>query len=179
MLRVLVIFGGVFLVSCGSFESRLGENRNNNNNSGGASAGRVEPTQPISGHIAPQGNIVSYADTVDRVAPAVVTVHARSRVRAPQQFEFQGDPFFDWFFGGGGRPNRFRGGPPPMQEESSLGSGVIVREDGYILTNDHVIDGAQQISVDLVDRRNFKATVVGAGKHSDLGVLEISACKMQ
>ncbi len=178
MLRVLVVFAGVCLVSCGSFESRLEQRNNNNNNSGGASAGRMEPTQPISGHIAPQGNIVSYADTVDRVAPAVVTVHARTRVRAPQQFEFQGDPFFNWFFGGG-NPNRFRGGgQAPMQEESSLGSGVIVREDGYILTNDHVIDGAQQISVDLVDRRNFKATVVGADKPSDLAVLKISASKL-
>src|SRR5579885_3577 len=164
MLRVLVVFAGVCLVSCGSFESRLEQRNNNNNNSGGASAGRMEPTQPISGHIAPQGNIVSYADTVDRVAPAVVTVHARTRVGAPQQFAFRGDPFFNWFFGGG-NPNRFRGGgQPPAQEESSLGSGVIVREDGYILTNDHVVDGAQQISVDLVDRRNFKATVVGADK---------------
>jgi len=178
MLRLLVVVAGVFLVSCGSFESRA-EHRDNNNNSGGASTGRVEPTQPISGSIAPRGNIVSYADTVDRVAPAVVTVHARTRVRAPQQFEFQGDPFFNWFFGGGGgSPNRFRGGQPPVQEESSLGSGVIVREDGYILTNDHVIDGAQQISVDLVDRRNFKATVVGADKPSDLAVLKISASKL-
>jgi serine protease Do len=140
----------------------------------------MEPTQPISGHIAPQGNIVSYAETVDRVAPAVVTVHAKSRLRAPQQSEFQGDPFFNWFFGGGS-PNRFRGGgggQAPMQEETSLGSGVIVREDGYILTNDHVVDGAQQISVDLVDRRNFKATVVGADKPSDLAVLKISASKL-
>ena len=177
MFRLLVIVSGVFLVSCGSFESRT-ENRNNNNNSGGASSGRMEPTQPISGHIAPQGNVVSYADTVDRVAPAVVTVHARTRVRAPQQFEFQGDPFFNWFFGGGGSPNRFRGGQPPVQEATSLGSGVIVREDGYILTNDHVIDGAQQISVDLVDRRNFKATVIGADKPSDLAVLKISASKL-
>jgi len=178
MFRVLVIFSAVCLVSCGSFESRL-EQRNNNNNSGGASAGRVEPMQPIAGNIAPRGNIVSYADTVDRIAPAVVTVHARTRVRAPQQFEFQGDPFFNWFFGGG-NPNRFRGGggQPPMQEESSLGSGVIVREDGYILTNDHVIDGAQQISVDLVDRRNFKAKVIGADKPSDLAVLKISASKL-
>lgn len=181
MFRLLVIFAGVCLVSCGSFESRLEQRNGERNNSpGGASAGRMQPTAPISGHIAPQGNIVSYADTVDRVAPAVVTVHARSRVRAPQQFEFQGDPFFNWFFGGGGNQGRFGrgGGQAPMQEESSLGSGVIVREDGYILTNDHVIDGAQQISVDLVDRRNFKATVVGADKPSDLAVLKISASKL-
>src|SRR5581483_10363409 len=178
MSRVLMIFVAVCLVSCGSYESRLSERNNGERNNGGASAGRMQPTQPISGHIAAQGNIVSYADTVDRVAPAVVTVHARTRMRAPQQFDFQGDPFFNWFFGGGS-PNRFRGGgQPPMQQETSLGSGVIVREDGYILTNDHVVDGAQQISVDLVDRRNFKAKVVGADKPSDLAVLKISASKL-
>jgi serine protease Do len=179
MIRFLSpVLAGLFLISCNSMQSRPGERGGNSASSGGASGGRVEPTQPISGHIAPQGNIVSYADTVDRVAPAVVTVHARTRIRAPQQFQFQGDPFFNWFFGGGS-PGRFGGQrQAPMQEENALGSGVIVREDGYILTNDHVIDGAQQISVDLVDRRNFKATVVGADKPSDLAVLKISASKL-
>jgi Do/DeqQ family serine protease len=178
MFRIFsTVLAGLFLISCNGMQSRP-EERSSNSSSGAASAGRVEPTKPISGHIAPQGNIVSYADTVDRVAPAVVTVHARTRVRAPQQFEFQGDPFYNWFFGGG-NPQRFGGrGQAPMQEENALGSGVIVREDGYILTNDHVIDGAQQISVDLVDRRNFKATLVGADKPSDLAVLKISASKL-
>jgi Do/DeqQ family serine protease len=120
----------------------------------------------------PPGSVASWADTVDRVAPAVVTVHAAHRVRAPRQFQFQNDPF-GWFFGGG-NPQRFGGNRAPVQEQRALGSGVIVRADGYILTNDHVIDGAEEISVDMIDRRNFKATVVGADKPSDLAVLKIS-----
>ncbi len=176
MLRsLLIVVSAVSLVSCNSGMSRL---ERNGNSPGGASTGSMAPTQPISGHIQPQGPVISYADTVDRVAPAVVTVHATTRTRAPQQFDFGGDPFFNWFFGGGS-PQRFGGGgQTPMQVEQALGSGVIVREDGYILTNDHVIDGAQQISIDLVDRRNFKAKVVGADKPSDLAVLKISASNL-
>lgn len=170
---LLIVFSAVSLISCNSLGSHL---ERSGNSPGGASTGRMAPTQPISGHIEPQGPVISYADTVDRVAPGVVTVHATTRTRAPQQYDFGGDPFFNWFFGGGGNPQRFGGGgQTPMQVEQALGSGVIVRADGYILTNDHVIDGAQQISVDLVDRRNFKAKVVGADKPSDLAVLKISA----
>src|SRR5579884_2444789 len=148
-------------------------NRNENRNTNGASEGRMAPGQNIAGHIEPAGSIVSYADTVERVAPAVVTVRSAKRVRAPQQFPFMNDPFFNWLFGGG--PQSFGGQRPPVAEEHALGSGVIVRPDGYILTNDHVIDGAEEISVDLVDRRTFKAKLVGADKPSDLAVLKIEA----
>src|SRR5579883_1742201 len=71
----------------------------------------------------------SYADIVDRVAPAVVTIRSARRVRAPQQFPFFDDPFFQRFFGG-------RSGSRPRQDralvEHALGSGVIVSADGYI-----------------------------------------------
>ena len=169
-----VIFLSIVLVLVGCSGTGL-QTHSVNAGANGASQGRVSPVQAVSGRISPQGNIASYADTVDLVAPAVVTVHAQHRVRAPQQFPFGNDPFFNWFFGGG-NPQRFGGGGnAPMQEERALGSGVIVRADGHILTNDHVIDGAEQISVDLVDRRNFKAKLVGADKPSDLAVLKIDA----
>ena len=168
---MVAVFTGAFLVSC-QVGSDSGTGKGNGD---GASAGRVEPTQPVSGHIDPRGSVVSYATTVERVAPAVVTVHSARRVRAPQQFQFQNDPLFNWFFGEG-RPQRFGNGggrPPALQQQRALGSGVVVRPDGYILTNDHVIDGAEDISVDLVDRRNFKAKLIGADKPSDLAVLKI------
>lgn len=129
---------------------------------------------PATGKIAPAGPVISYADTVDRVAPAVVTVHASRRTKVAQQFPFSDDPFFRRFFG---LPNgQGQGGGGSQEEvEHALGSGVIVRSDGHILTNHHVVDGAQEISVDLVDRRTFKAKLVGSDAPSDLAVLKIDA----
>lgn len=114
----------------------------------------------------------SYADVVSRVAPAVVTIHAQLRVRAPQQFPFMDDPFFRQFFGDRGMT------PQQPQRENSLGSGVIVSQDGYILTNHHVVDGAEQIKVDLNDGRTLDAKVVGSDKPSDLAVLKIETSNL-
>jgi serine protease Do len=111
---------------------------------------------------------LSYADVVEHVAPAVVTVRATSRVRAPIQFQFSGSDWLRRFFGGG-----VFGGAPPAEIERALGSGVIVRANGYILTNQHVIDGAQDIKVDLPDHRTFTSKVVGSDAPSDLAVLKI------
>jgi serine protease Do len=116
------------------------------------------------------GPVLSYADVVDRVAPAVVTVRSSRRVRAPQQFPFFEDPFFRQFFGGTAPKN---GNPTTV--EQALGSGVIVSADGHILTNEHVIDGAQDIKVDLANRKTYSAKVIGSDSPSDLAVLKISA----
>src|SRR5438270_5805135 len=101
-----------------------------------------EPRSAPAGVVAPSGPTVSYADVVDRVAPAVVTIRSSKRVRAPQQFPFFDDPFFRQFFGGAPRGSGGR-----SQVERALGSGVVVRADGHILTNHHVIDGAEDIKV--------------------------------
>jgi Do/DeqQ family serine protease len=151
-----LIFCGLALVSC------------NRPYSAGAGS---EPTRATAGNVAPSGPILSYADTVDRVAPAVVTIRASHRVRAPQQYPFFDDPFFRQFFGGGGGVPR--GGQ--TQVEHALGSGVIVRADGYILTNHHVIDGAEDIKVDLTNHNTYSAKLVGSDAPSDLAVLKISA----
>ena len=119
----------------------------------------------------PTGPIVSYADVVSRVAPAVITIHSQLRVRAPQQFPFMDDPFFRQFFGDRGQMPQ----PPVEQHRNALGSGVIVSPDGYILTNHHVIDGAEQIKVDLNDNRTLDARVVGSDPPSDIALLKINA----
>jgi serine protease Do len=115
--------------------------------------------------VAPQN---SYADVVSRVAPAVVTVRSARRVRAPRQFPFFGDPRFRDFFGGGPRAPQNE-----LPRQQGLGSGVIVSADGYILTNHHVIDGAEVITVETNDRRAFDARVVGSDPPSDLAVLKV------
>lgn len=114
--------------------------------------------------------VASYADTVSKATPAVVTIHSEQRVRQPQQFPFMDDPFFRRFFG-----ERNQQQAPSQPTRQGLGSGVIVREDGYILTNHHVIDGADKISVDMNDKRSLEAQVVGSDAPSDLAVLKVNA----
>jgi Do/DeqQ family serine protease len=107
---------------------------------------------------------LSYAPVVQRVAPAVVNVYAAKVVQNRNPlFE---DPIFRRFFGvpGGGGGN---------QVQRSLGSGVIVDASGLIMTNVHVIDGADEIKVSLADKREFEAEVVLKDKRTDLAVLRI------
>ena len=115
------------------------------------------------------GPAISYADVVSKAAPAVVTIHSQMRVRQPQQYPFGNDPFFREFFG-----DRIPQQAPERRREG-LGSGVIVGQDGYVLTNHHVIDGADRIKVALNDNRTLEAKVVGSDPPSDLAVLKIEA----
>jgi len=106
----------------------------------------------------------SYAEAVERAAPAVVNVYS-SRVVERDTHPLMSDPFFRQFFGDN-MPSRQR-------MLSSLGSGVIVSDDGYVLTNHHVISGADEVQVALRDGRETLAEVIGTDPESDLAVLKI------
>src|ERR1700690_2610079 len=104
--------------------------------------------------------------------PAVVNIHSSKVVKqkANSMGPFQNDPFFQQFFG-----DQFGQGQPRSQREESLGSGVIVTSDGTIITNNHLIDGASDIKVQLSDKREFTAKLVGTDPKTDVAVLKINA----
>ena len=113
---------------------------------------------------------LTFAPVVKRTAPSVVNIYTRRVVqqRVPSLFN---DPFFQRFFGDDFN-NRF--GMPRERIQNSLGSGVIVREDGIVVTNNHVIADSDEITVVLSDRREFEAEIVGTDERTDLAVLRIS-----
>lgn len=136
-----------------------------------AAAGRaqtpLEPRVPASrDEIA-----LSYAPLVRSAAPAVVNIYTRRVVQARRTSPLFDDPFFRRFFG-----DRFAASPGRTRKrvQNSLGSGVIVRPDGLVVTNFHVIDKADEITVVLSDRREFDAEVVVRDEKTDLAILRIN-----
>ena len=111
---------------------------------------------------------LSYAPLVKSAAPAVVNIYAKRMVQSRRRSPLFDDPFFRRFFG-----DDFFGGQQRQQSQNSLGSGVIVRADGVIVTNHHVIQGATEITVVLNDRREFGAEVLLTDEKTDLAVLTI------
>ena len=110
---------------------------------------------------------LSFAPLVKRTAPAVVNIYTRKVVRTRAVSPLFNDPFFRRFFGDqlGGIPGRSQ-----KQVQNSLGSGVIVGREGLVVTNHHVIEGADDITVILADRREFEASVVGSDERTVLRI---------
>ncbi len=109
----------------------------------------------------------SYSDAAKRASPAVVSITANRMAARDTRLE---DPAFRFFFGDRARQ--------PRERQVGLGSGVIVSPAGYLLTNNHVIDGADDIEVALGDGRTARANKVGADPESDIAVLKIDLDKL-
>jgi serine protease Do len=120
----------------------------------------------------PLGNFTNgFASVLKPALPAVVNIKTSKVVKQKQsQLPFFNDPMFRQFFG-----DQFGNEAPRAEREHSLGSGVIVTPDGTILTNNHVIDGATDIKVDLSDKREFQAKLIGTDAKTDIAVLKINA----
>ena len=122
-----------------------------------------------------RSGLPDFADLAEKQGPAVVNISITQIMRGPgAQLPFdENDPayeFFRRFF-----PRTPGGGAPREFENKSLGSGFIISADGYLLTNAHVVDGADEVIVRLTDKREFKAKIIGADKRTDVALLKIEA----
>jgi serine protease Do len=153
-----------------------------------ATAGPVNatpvPTAPPAGAATPAARALpDFADLVDQVGPAVVNIRTTAKT-GPQagsaEMDEQMQEFFRRFFGvpmprqNPQRPNP-RGNTPEEEVQRGVGSGFIVSADGYVMTNAHVVDGADQVYVRLTDKREFKARIIGADKRTDVALVKIEA----
>lgn len=137
---------------------------------------RTRQAQPAHAPFVLAGNhyehqTTSYADAVSRAAPSVVNIFTRKKIQRTTHRMFN-DPLFRYFYNSADIPRQER-----MQ--SALGSGVIISEQGYLLTNNHVIYGADEIVVQLQDGRESKARVIGVDIENDLAVLKIELDRLQ
>jgi serine protease Do len=125
-----------------------------------------------------------FTELVERVGPAVVNIRTLERGRAAAAGSGELDPSLEEFFrrfgiplpGGRADPRRGpRGGADDEPQQRGVGSGFILSADGYIMTNAHVVDGADELLVTLTDKREFKARIIGADKRTDVALVKIDA----
>lgn len=112
-----------------------------------------------------------FTGLVEKQGPAVVNISTTQIIRNAQPNFPEGDPIFDFF-------RRFAPLMPRAQESQSLGSGFVISSDGYIMTNAHVVDHADKITVRLTDKREFAARVIGVDKRTDVALLKIEASNL-
>ncbi|MBM4121325.1 MAG: DegQ family serine endoprotease [Nitrospira sp.] len=150
--------------------------------SGSASPGLASPVSSAANPGSPgvPGPLNGFVEVAQSITPAVVNITASSRAAGQERSDPRGpmEEFFGFPFPGKphgpfppGVPQEPRGG----RQGSGMGSGVIVSPDGHILTNNHVVEGADSLTVTLPDKREFKATVLGADPKTDLAVIKVDA----
>lgn len=127
-----------------------------------------------------QGNApnstVDFTPAASTASPAVVHIKTKTNAKQVQQNgqPKQRNPFFD-FFGDDDMLGDFFGGPRVIPEQRASGSGVLITADGYIVTNNHVVNGADEINVTLTNKKSYKAKVIGTDASSDLAVIKVEA----
>jgi serine protease Do len=113
-----------------------------------------------------------FTELYEKQSPAVVSIDVRQKVRRPRMPDIsEDDPFYEFFRRFGQVP---RNGPREFEAQTA-GSGFIIANDGYIVTNAHVVEGADEVTVRLADRREFTAKVIGSDKRSDIALIKIDA----
>jgi serine protease Do len=121
---------------------------------------------------AQRAGLPDFTDLYEKYSPAVVSIDVTQKMRRPRTPELsEDDPFYEFFRRFGQVPNPRgggRGGPDRELETQSVGSGFILSSDGYLITNAHVVEGADEVTVRLSDRREYKAKVIGADKRTDV-----------
>ena len=126
--------------------------------------------------VAQSRGLPDFTELAEKQGPAVVNISTTQMTRGNQAMPFpfdENDPAFEFFKRFIPRPP---GGATPREfENKSLGSGFVINGDGYILTNAHVVDGADEVTVRLTDKREFKARIIGADKRTDVALLKIEA----
>lgn len=134
------------------------------------------PTPTVTG-------LPDFTDVIEKVGPAVVNIRTTERVstRGGMPGEEEMQEFLRRFFGGQIPRGGGRRGPQQPEErevERGVGSGFIISADGFVLTNAHVVEGADEVTVTLTDRREFKAKVLGADRRSDVALLKLAASNL-
>jgi serine protease Do len=150
----------------------------------GLAAITVFAAAPPAAHAqAPQAVLPDFTELVERVGPAVVNIRTLERGRAARQATPEMDENLEEFFRRfgiplPGRPDPRRGAPPGTDEEPTqrgVGSGFILSADGFVMTNAHVVEGADEVIVTLTDKREMNARIVGSDRRTDVAVVKIDA----
>jgi serine protease Do len=160
------------------------------------------PLLPASASAAPAANLPDFTDLIDKVGPAVVNIRTTERVSQQQRGAIPGMPpgmdngdmaeFFHRFFGipmpqtpgatPRARPDQQQGQQDQQEQDSErnsgVGSGFILSADGYVMTNAHVVDDADNIYVTLTDKREFKAKLIGVDERTDVAIVKVSAANL-
>lgn len=172
-VSVALVVGGAFMA--GIFFATVGANLFGLGNAVGTAgeaatldgSTAVEQTNASS----PRDLESAFTEVSGSVNPAVVQIRAQKVVERRMPNPFQGTPFEDFFGGPGGQQREFR--------SQGLGSGVVIQSDGHIVTNNHVVENAEQLSVAMMDGTEYNAEIVGTDSFSDLAVIKVDASNLK